>query len=162
MRPVELLGVGATPIELAVLAVSAIVLVAVHFILQQTMLGKMMRATSGNRSLAEVAGIDTDGVIQKTWFISAAIGGIAGILYAVLFAPFRPTFGFSYLIVIFAATLLGGIGRPYGAMLGAVLIGLIMSLGSTYLSASYDQAYAFVVLVFVLLFLPDGIRGGEF
>lgn len=161
LRPIEVFGVGATPIELGVLAVSAVVLVAVHMLLQRTLLGKMMRATSGNRSLAEVAGIDTDAVIRRTWFISTAVAGIAGILYAVLFAPFRPTFGFNYLIVIFAATLLGGIGRPYGAMLGAVLIGLIMSLGSTYLSASYDQAYAFVVLVFVLLFLPDGIRGGE-
>ncbi|MEF8784177.1 MAG: branched-chain amino acid ABC transporter permease [Haloarculaceae archaeon] len=162
MRPVELFGVGITPLELAVVSVSAVSMLGVHLILTRTMLGKTMRATSGNRSLAEVAGIDTQGVIRRTWFISAAAGGLAGILYAVLFAPFRPTFGFGYLIVVFAATLLGGIGRPYGAMLGAVLIGLIISLGSTYLSASYDQAYAFLVLVGVLLFRPEGIRGGEF
>jgi len=162
MRPVEVAGVGLTPLEAGVVAVSVATMLAVHFLLQGTMLGKTMRATSGNRSLAEVAGIDTDAVIRKTWFISAAAGGLAGVLYGVLFAPFRPTFGFGYLIVVFAATLLGGIGRPYGAMLGAVLIGLMISLGSTYLSASYDQAYAFIALVAVLLVRPEGIRGGEF
>jgi len=162
MRPVDVAGVGLTPLEAGVVAVSVATMLGVHFLLQRTMLGKTMRATSGNRSLAEVAGIDTDAVIRKTWFISAAAGGMAGILYGVLFAPFRPTFGFGYLIVVFAATLLGGIGRPYGAMLGAVLIGLIISLGSTYLSASYDQAYAFIALVAVLLVRPEGIRGGEF
>lgn len=162
MRPVEFAGVGLTPLELGVVAVSVVTMLAIHLLLQRTMLGKTMRATSGNRSLAEVAGIDTDAVIRKTWFISAAAGGLAGVLYGVLFAPFRPTFGFGYLIVVFAATLLGGIGRPYGAMLGAVLIGLMISLGSTYLSASYDQAYAFIALVAVLLVRPEGIRGGEF
>jgi len=162
MRPLEVLGVRITPLELGVAATALATMLAIHLLLQRTMLGKTMRATSGNRSLAEVAGIDTERVIRQTWFISAAAGGLAGVLYAVLFAPFRPTFGFGYLIVVFAATLLGGIGRPYGAMLGALLIGLMMSLGSTYLSASYDQAYAFAALVAVLLFRPEGIRGGEF
>jgi len=162
VRPIEVLGIGATWVELSVVAVSAAGMATIHLLLQRTMLGKTMRATSGNRSLAEVAGIDTDSVIRKTWFISAAAGGLAGVLYAVLYSPFRPTFGFGYLIVVFAATLLGGIGRPYGAMLGAVLIGLVISLGSTYLSPAYDQAYAFLVLVLVLLFRPEGIRGGEF
>jgi neutral amino acid transport system permease protein len=162
VRPVGVAGVRATPVEVGVVAVSVATMLAVHLLLQRTMLGKTMRATSGNRSLAEVAGVDTDAVVRKTWFISAAAGGLAGVLYAVLFDPFRPTFGFGYLIVIFAATLLGGIGRPYGAMLGAVLIGLVISLGSTYLTPTYDQAYAFLVLVLVLLVRPEGIRGGEF
>lgn len=162
VRPIQVFGVGATWIELVVVGVSAVAMLAIHLLLQRTMLGKMMRATSGNRSLAEAAGVDTISVVRKTWFISAAAGGLAGVLYAVLFSPFRPTFGFEYLIIVFAATLLGGIGRPYGAMLGAVLIGFVINLGSTYLSPEYDQAYAFVVLVLVLLFRPEGIRGGEF
>jgi branched-subunit amino acid ABC-type transport system permease component len=162
VRPIAVAGVGATPLQLAVVAIAVVTMVGFHLLLQRTLLGKMMRATSGNRALATVAGIDTEQIVRRTWFISAAAGGLAGILYGALFAPFRPTFGFGYLIVVFAATLLGGIGRPYGAMLGALLIGLVISLGSTYLSASYDQAYAFVVLVGVLLFRPQGIRGGEF
>ena len=151
-----------TDLELGVVAAAVATMLAIHLLLQRTMLGKRMRATSGNRSLAEVAGIDTTNVVRQTWFISAAAGALSGILYAVLFSPFRPSVGFTYLIVIFAATLLGGIGRPYGAMLGAFVIGLAMNFGSTYLSADYTRAYAFLILVGVLLLKPEGIRGGEF
>ncbi|MFB6093035.1 MAG: branched-chain amino acid ABC transporter permease [Haloquadratum sp.] len=161
MRPVTVFGVGTTPLRAAVFLVSVATMLLVHLLLTRTMLGKTMRATSGNRDLAEIAGIDTDGVIRRTWFLSAGAGALAGVLYAVLFAPFRPTVGFEYLIVIFAATLLGGIGRPYGAMAGALIVGVAMSLGSRYLSAEYTMAYAFVILVGVLLFKPEGIAGGE-
>ena len=163
LRRQEYLGlVELTDLELGVVVAGVATMVAIHLLLQHTMLGKRMRATSGNRSLAEVAGIDTTNVVRQTWFISAAAGALSGVLYAVLFSPFRPGVGFEYLIVIFAATLLGGIGRPYGAMLGAFAIGLTMNFGSTYLSANYTRAYAFLILVAVLLVKPEGIRGGEF
>jgi len=161
MRGTELLGVRMTPIEGAVVAVAVATMLAIHLLLSRTILGKTMRATSGNRDLAEIAGVDTDAVVRKTWFVSAAAGALAGILYAILFAPFRPTVGFNYLIVVFAATLLGGIGRPYGAMLGAFVVGLATQLGTAYVSADYSAAYAFLILVLVLLVKPDGIRGGE-
>ena len=162
VRPMEFFGVRVTPVELVVAGVAVATMVAIHLLLQRTMLGKTMRATSGNRSLAETAGIDTTRVVRQTWFISAGAGGLAGILYAALFSPFRPGVGFGYLIVVFAATLLGGIGRPYGAMLGAFLIGLAMNFGSAFLSPNYTRAYAFLILVVVLLVRPEGIRGGEF
>jgi branched-subunit amino acid ABC-type transport system permease component len=151
-----------TDLELGVVVAGVVTMGAIHLLLQHTMLGKRMRATSGNRLLAEVAGIDTTNVVRQTWFISAAAGALSGVLYAVLFSPFRPGVGFEYLIVVFAATLLGGIGRPYGAMLGAFVIGFVMNFGSTYLSANYTRAYAFLILVAVLLVKPEGIRGGEF
>lgn len=162
MRPVEVFEIGMTPVEAVVLGISVVTMVVIHGLLQWTMVGKKMRAISGNRDLAEVAGIDTDRIVRQTWFLSAGAGALAGVLYGVLFSPFRPTVGFEYLIVVFAATLLGGIGRPYGAMLGAYLIALTMNFGSVYLSASYTRAYAFAVLVLVLLVRPEGIRGGEF
>ena len=163
LRRQEYLGlVQLTDLELGVVVAGVVTMVAIHLLLQHTMLGKRMRATSGNRSLAEVAGIDTTSVVRQTWFVSGAAGALSGVLYAVLFSPFRPGVGFEYLIVIFAATLLGGIGRPYGAMLGAFAIGLAMNFGSTYLSANYTRAYAFLILVAVLLVKPEGIRGGEF
>ena len=161
VRGTELLGVRVTPVEAVVVAVAVATMLAVHLLLSRTTLGKTMRATSGNRDLAEVAGVDTESVVRKTWFVSAAAGGLAGVLYAALFAPFRPTVGFEYLVVVFAATLLGGIGRPYGAMLGAFVVGLTTQLGTAYLSADYTAAYAFVILVAVLLVRPEGIRGGE-
>jgi branched-subunit amino acid ABC-type transport system permease component len=163
LRRQEYLGlVQLTDLELGIVVAGVMTMVAIHLLLQHTMLGKRMRATSGNRSLAEVAGIDTTSVVRQTWFVSGAAGALSGVLYAVLFSPFRPGVGFEYLIVIFAATLLGGIGRPYGAMLGAFAIGLAMNFGSTYLSANYTRAYAFLILVAVLLVKPEGIRGGEF
>jgi branched-subunit amino acid ABC-type transport system permease component len=162
LRRKDYFGIQLTDLEIAVVVVGVVTMLLVHLLLQRTMLGKRMRATSGNRSLAEVAGIDTQRVVRQTWFISAAAGALSGVLYAVLFAPFRPGVGFTYLIVIFAATLLGGIGRPYGAMLGAFIIGIAMNFGSAYLSANYTRAYAFVILVAVLLVRPEGIRGGEF
>jgi len=163
LRRQEYFGlVELTDLELGVVVAGVATMAAIHLLLQHTMLGKRMRATSGNRSLAEVAGIDTTNVVRQTWFVSAAAGALSGVLYAVLFSPFRPGVGFEYLIVVFAATLLGGIGRPYGAMLGAFAIGLAMNFGSTYLSANYTRAYAFLILVAVLLVKPEGIRGGEF
>ena len=163
LRRQEYFGlVELTDLELGVVVAGVATMAAIHLLLQHTMLGRRMRATSGNRSLAEVAGIDTTNVVRQTWFVSAAAGALSGVLYAVLFSPLRPGVGFEYLIVIFAATLLGGIGRPYGAMLGAFASGLAMNFGSTYLSANYTRAYAFLILVAVLLVKPEGIRGGEF
>lgn len=162
MRRQSYFGIHLTKLEIGVAAAGVVTMLAVHLLLQHTMLGKRMRATSGNRSLAEIAGIDTTHIVRQTWVISAAAGALAGVLYGVLFSPFRPGVGFEYLIVIFAATLLGGIGRPYGAMLGAFIIGIAMNFGSTYLSANYTRAYAFLILVGVLLLRPEGIRGGEF
>jgi neutral amino acid transport system permease protein len=82
-------------------------------------------------------------------------------LLAVQFPPFRPITGWRLLLVVFAATILGGIGKPYGAMAGALIVGLAMSLGSFYISGSYTLAYAFAILVAVLLVRPEGIAGGE-
>ncbi|MHB9287100.1 branched-chain amino acid ABC transporter permease [Halobacteriales archaeon Cl-PHB] len=162
MRGVEVFGVRATPIEIGVVAIAAIAMVLIHLILTKTLLGQKMRATSGNENLAEIAGIDTDGIITKTWFISAAAGGLAGILYALMFYPVRPFFGFHFLIFILTAVILGGIGKPYGAMLAGVGLGLATEFGVTYIASGYSTTYAFILLVAVLLYKPEGIAGGEF
>jgi branched-subunit amino acid ABC-type transport system permease component len=161
MRPWNLAGLHLNPVEALVLGTALVTMVVIHLLLQRTMLGKMMRATSGNRQLARVSGIDTDRIIQYTWLISASTGALAGVLLAVLFPPFRPIMGWDFLLVVFAATLLGGIGKPYGAMVAALIVGVSMSLGTTYLAADYRTGYAFAILVGVLLFYPEGIAGGE-
>lgn len=161
MRPWTVAGLHLNPIEAGVLVVAVATMLAVHLLLTRTMLGKQMRATSGNRQLARVAGIDTDAVVRRTWFISAVTGGLAGVLLAVQFPPFKVTMGWDFLVVVFAATLLGGIGKPYGAMVGAFVVGIAMEFGTRYLAADYTMAYAFVILVGVLLFKPEGIAGGE-
>lgn len=161
LRPIRIAGIGISPFEAGVFIVSVLTMLIIHLMLKRTMLGKTMRATSSNRDLAEVAGIDTDSVVRQTWFIAAAVGALAGILYGILFAPFRPSVGWQFLLVVFAATLLGGIGKPYGAMAGAFIVGLSMNLGTAYLSAEYTTSYAFIIIVLVLVIKPEGIAGGE-
>lgn len=160
VRPWTGFGVRLTPVEAGLLLTALATMLAVHLLLQRTMLGKQMRATSGNRRLAAIAGIDTDSVVRRTWFLSSVVGALSGVLLAIQFSPFRPTMGWDFLIVVFAATLLGGIGKPYGAMVGSLVVGVAMSLGTRYLATEYTMAYAFVILVGVLLLKPEGIAGG--
>lgn len=161
IRPISIGGVQISPVGIGVFVVSMLAMGAIHLLLTRTMLGRKMRATSGNRQLARVSGIDTNSIIRRTWFVASATGGLAGVLLAVQFPPFRPITGWRFLLVVFAATILGGIGKPYGAMAGALIVGLAMSLGSFYISGSYTLAYAFAILVAVLLVRPEGIAGGE-
>ncbi len=92
--------------------------------------------------------------------MSSTIAGLAGVLLAITQVAIQPAMGWSFLLVIFAATLLGGIGRPYGAMLGALFVGLGIELGTAYIAANYTYAFAFIILVAVLVFRPQGIMGG--
>lgn len=135
-------------------------MLAIHLLLRYTLLGKMMRAASDNEALARVSGVNTQRIIRLTWFISSGIAGLAGILLAITQVSIRPIMGWSFLLVIFAATLLGGIGSPYGAMLGALIVGIGLELGTTYIAADYTFAFAFAILVLVLLFRPQGLMGG--
>jgi branched-subunit amino acid ABC-type transport system permease component len=159
--PINAFGIYIAAIDVVIIVVAAVAMVGLYLMLRLTTLGKMMRATSSNRRLARVSGIRIDDVIRKTWFISAALGALAGVLLGLSIPPFRPTMGWRFLLVVFASVLLGGIGRPVGAMVGGVVIGVVMALGTAYLNPSYTLAYAFVVLVGILLFRPEGIVGGE-
>jgi len=148
------------PADLVVLTVSLISLLFVHILLQYTLLGKKMRATSGNDELARISGIDTDRVIRRTRVLAGAIAATAGILMGIRYPPFDTHLGWEFLIVIFSATILGGVGRPYGAMLGSLIVGIAMSLGTTFIASNYAYTYAFIILIGVLLIRPEGIIGG--
>jgi len=161
LRPIQVGGVFVPPVDVVITVVAVAVMVGVHLLLTRTILGTKLRAISGNRELARVVSIDIDRMTAYMWFVSAAIGALAGLLLALRLQPFKPTLGWELLLVVFSATILGGIGSPYGAMAGALLIGLTMSFGTTYLSSSYTTGYAFVVLVLTLLVRPEGIAGGD-
>src|SRR5699024_380199 len=130
-----------------------------HGILRYTRSGKMMRATSDNPMLARVSSIRTRHVLAVTWFLSSAIAALGGVLLGMTQISLQPVMGWRFLLVIFAAVLLGGIGSPYGAMLGALIVGLGIELGATYVSANYSHAFAFIILVAVLLLRPQGLMG---
>lgn len=161
VRPIELGGVFVPVEQLAILAVALATMLVVHLMLRFTMMGRQMRAVADDPDLARVAGVAARRVLAATWFISAVIGGLGGILLAVTQVTVAPQMGFSFLLVVFSAVLLGGIGSPYGAMIGGLAIGLAIELGATYIAANYAYAFAFVVLIGILVVRPRGLMGGR-
>lgn len=146
-------------VPVLVIVVALVTMLAVHLLLRFTLVGKMMRATSDNPTLARVSSIRTRRVLAITWFLSSAIAALGGVLLGMTQIALQPVMGWSFLLVIFSAVLLGGIGSAYGAMLGALIVGFGIEFGATYVSANYSHAFAFMILVAVLLFRPRGLMG---
>lgn len=141
-------------------ALVAVMLVAgVYLLLTYTKMGKAMRATSDNPTLALVSGINTKQVVWWTWGIGGALAAIAGVLLAVVQAQLLPIMGWKFLIPLFAAVILGGIGNPYGALIGALVVGVSMELSTQWINPSYKPAVAFAIMIGVLLARPRGIFG---
>jgi branched-subunit amino acid ABC-type transport system permease component len=147
--------------QLAVIVLSAALMLALHLVLTQTTLGRAIRATAVNRTLARSCGIRTERVTQLTWFLSGFLCGVAAVALALTTESFDFTFGATFLIVIIAAAVVGGIGQPYGAMLGGLLIGLTTEVSAAYLSPAYRDVIAFLLLIAMLLFRPTGILGTQ-
>lgn len=146
-----------SPQDLGTIALAVISMLGVHLMLTRTSIGKAMRAISDDKSLASVSGIATDRVVALVWIISGLLAGLAGGVLALNVVSFDPNLGVRFLFVIFAAVILGGIGRPYGAMLGALVIGLAVELSAVVISAAYKLDVAFLMLVIVLLLRPQGL-----
>jgi len=120
-KPIYFLGIRITPVQIWIIATAVIFMVAFHLLLHKTKLGKAMRASSDNPALAQASGIATEGVILWVWFIATSFAAVGGILIA-LETYLLPHMGFAIIIPVFCATILGGIGNPYGAMLGALAL----------------------------------------
>jgi branched-subunit amino acid ABC-type transport system permease component len=143
-----------------------VIMAALYFLLQHTTFGKALRAVADNRELARVTGIDAHRVVQLTWFLAGLIAGFAGFVLAGSVGSFAPGFGFTFLLVTVTAAVAGGLGKPYGAMAGALILGLVMEISAFYIESAYKLGIAFGMLVIVLLFRPDGLfasrAGGAF
>ena len=149
------------PPDAIFIAIVAILLVAaVYLALTRTKMGKAMRATADNPDLALVSGIDTQRVIWSTWIMGAALAATAGILLAVFQAQLLPIMGWKFLIPLFAAVILGGIGNPYGALVGAFVIGVSSEVSTQWINPSYKPAVAFAIMIAALMVRPIGIFGG--
>lgn len=157
--PVPLLQVRVNMQQILIFGVALGLVVLVSLFLQRTKLGKAMRATSDNRNLALVSGIDTERVIIWTWGLGAALAAAGGILLG-MSVRLQPIMGWNLLLPIFAATILGSIGSPYGAMLGALIIGLAEELSTQFIPTEYKAAVSLMLLVIVLLIRPQGLFGG--
>jgi len=154
-------GLILTTVQLVIIAISLVMIGASHVLLRHTKLGKAMRATAANRSLARNCGIRTNRVITLTWALTGALGGLAGTVFAIDIGSFGPTSTDLFLVLILAAVFLGGPGQAYGAMLGAVLIGLATEISAAYIQPDYKYVIAFVALLAVLAVRPAGLLGAR-
>jgi branched-subunit amino acid ABC-type transport system permease component len=154
---VHVAGMVFTSVQLAIVGIAIAAMLLIHVLLRYTKLGKAMRATATDPELARNCGIATDRVIDVAWAMSGTLCGLAGVILVMNVTAFSDTTGSQFLIPIVAVAVLGGIGQPYGAMLGAVVIGLASELAAAVISPDYKDVVAFVILVIVLLARPQGI-----
>jgi branched-chain amino acid transport system permease protein/neutral amino acid transport system permease protein len=150
------LGMILTPTQLIIIGIAIAGMVALHALLRYTRIGKAMRATSADAELARSCGIMTDRVTSVAWALSGALCGLGGVALALNLASFDFTFGTSFLLVIVAAAVFGSVGQPYGAMVGALVIGIV-SEEAAIVSPSLKQVVAFAILVVILLVRPAGL-----
>lgn len=143
---------------LLIIAVTAVLLVGQYLVFDRTLLGKRLQATAQNREMASLLGIKTHMMIAGTFAYSAVLGAIAGILVAPLFGV-TTELGSLIALKAFAATVIGGFGSVPGAVAGAVFLGLVEIFGAAYISADYKDAFAFVILIAVLILRPQGFFG---
>ena len=154
---VHIAGMVFTTVQLAIIAIAVVAMLLIHLLLRYTKLGKAMRATAADPDLARNCGIATDRVIDLAWAISGALCGLAGVILVMNVTAFTETTGAQFLIPIVAVAVLGGIGQPYGAMLGALVIGITSEVAAAIFNPEYKDVVAFVILVIVLLARPQGI-----
>ena len=154
---IRLGSIALTRDQIIVIGIAIVAMLAIHGLLRYTRLGKAMRATAANPTLARNCGIPTQRVIDSVWLITGALCGLAGVVAALNADSFAIANGSAFLITILAAAVLGGAGQPYGAMIGAVMIGLITELSAAAWSPQYKEVVAFGILVAVMVLRPQGL-----
>jgi branched-chain amino acid transport system permease protein len=164
---IKFAGASITPTQLAIIIVSAVMMIGLVVLVEKTKLGRAMRATAENPRVAGLMGVDANRVIVATFAIGAALAAVAGVLFAANYTVAHFYMGFMPGLKAFTAAVLGGIGNLYGAMVGGLILGLVESLGAGYigtltggfLGSQYQDIFAFVVLIIVLTLRPSGIMG---
>ena len=150
-------GLVLTTAQIAIIVVAVILMLAIHGLLRYSRLGKAMRATAANPTLARNCGIPTQRVIDVVWLITGALCGVAGVVAGMNSENFGVSSGAAYLITIIAAAVLGGAGQPYGAMIGALIIGMVTELSAAAIAPEYKEVVAFAILVLVMVLRPQGL-----
>jgi len=150
-------GMVFTATQLWLIAIAVAAMLAFHGLLRFTKLGRAMRAVAADKTLARSSGVPVGRVTDFAWLLSGALCGIAGVALVMNISTLTVTTGSGFLVVMIAAAAVGGVGQPYGAMLGAIIVGVVSSIAATYLNPVYEQVSAFVLLGLVLLIRPSGI-----
>ena len=150
-------GLVLTTVQILIIVIAVVLMLGIHGLLTYTRLGKAMRATAANPALARNCGIPTQRVIDVVWLITGGLCGMAGVVAALNSENFSVANGAGYLITILAAAVLGGAGQPYGAMIGALIIGMVTEMSAAVISPEYKEVVAFGMLVLVMVLRPQGL-----
>lgn len=142
--------------RLVVIGLAILAIIAVHFLLQNSKIGKAMRAVADNIDLARVSGINVERVVIWTWVITGLLTAFAGGMFGLITAV-KPNMGWFLILPMFASVILGGIGNPYGAIVGAFIIGLAQELSIPLLGSEYKLGVALLIMVVILLVRPQGL-----
>jgi len=166
-EPHQFLGASISDLQIVIVLLSLIIMAGLAFLVQRTRLGRAMRATAQSREVAELMGVNVNTVISATFVIGSALAAIAGFMVSAYYGLAHYYMGFMLGLKAFAAAVLGGIGNIPGAMLGGLLLGVIEALGAGYvgdltggfLGSHYQDVFAFMVLILVLVLRPSGLLG---
>jgi branched-chain amino acid transport system permease protein len=164
---IHLFGATLTSVKIAIVLITVATLTGLWMLVNRTTLGRAMRATAQNPQVAQLMGVNTDRIISSTFAVGSTLGALAGIMVAANYGQADPYMGFMLGLKAFSAAVLGGIGNLAGAVIGGLLLGLLESLGAGYigtltggvLGSHYQDIFAFLILILVLVFRPSGLLG---
>lgn len=155
----QLGSVSISSSQVIILIITLVLMLTLSFLIYKTKFGRAMRSTSQNPDAAKLMGVNVNLVISVTWIISSALAAIAGTLVGMYYQTIDINMGFSVGMKTMASAVLGGVGVLPGAMLGGLIVGVIETLGASYISSGYRNAIAFAILILVILFKPTGLLG---
>lgn len=158
-KTVTFLGVTLTVQSYIAMAIALVAIIVVGLTLKYSRFGRATRAVSDNPALAEASGIDVNKVIRLVWVSGSALAGLAGILLGLVLNGISWNTGWHFLLLLFAAVVLGGIGTAFGAVVGAMIIGVVVEMANIWLPGDLKHAAALFILIIVLLVRPQGIFG---
>jgi branched-chain amino acid transport system permease protein len=160
-EPILFWGVPIGPLQIFIILTSIILMIGLQLFVRRTRLGKAMRATAQDKRMAGLVGIDVNRVIAITFVIGSILASAAGVMVAMYYGLVNFFIGYVAGIKAFTAAVLGGIGNIPGAMLGGFILGLVESLGASYISSEYKDVFSFLILIAVLILRPGGLLGGK-
>jgi len=152
-------AVALSVVDIVSMILSTVVILVFAFWLLYTKIGKATRAISDNASLAAASGIDVDRVIRIVWVVAASLAGLAGVLWAYFRPGIKWDMGAQILLLMFAAVTLGGLGTAFGALIGALIVGVLIETSALVIPNDLKYVGALVILIGILLFRPQGILG---
>lgn len=165
--PWQIGGAAITPLQVCIVLLAFAVMIGLWLLVDRTRMGRAMRAVSQNPNAARLMGVNVDSVISFTFVLGSMLGCLAGVMVSANYGQAHASMGFMLGLKAFAAAVLGGIGNLVGAMIGGLMLGLIESFGAGYigdltggfLGSQYQDVFAFLVLILVLIFRPSGLMG---